>query len=492
MISLLDDIKQNIPSELNSQVLSDFLTNAEKYSDDAEFITDSNSAKEFADIIGSLFAKYSKEPNADADIQKRLKNIEIKLRWLNPSDLESNYRKELMSNGLVKAITMGVDVMRTLDQYLFVWENGFQPDEVRRSNLIYDLVNNQEVIGANQIVLSDRETVVSSVQNWIKDYISGLPVNNLGGGFEKITYLTQSPNVKKLNPQEKEILTKVIDIYRFLKTPQGNFATPVPDTDVVPVVAAPPKSQPALPSIPVPNTPQPITVPVPASPINPAKSKSAFDQKLAQVSAPTPHGESLEMLKHRLEEVKPVPAPVAPVKPSPPTPLPGGEGSIKLKMTPTEIKREVTTAELPGYKAPVLPAPPKPVAPPLKMPIPQAPVAVVKPPVTPQQIKPIYAAVNNTPGSFKVMDDLKKIEIGYLRKGSLQSQIANIKSSIQVLARANNLLPFYVVQAFEQSPLFKSYLAHGGAIFGGGAANTDLSQEEFEAMADLRNELERM
>lgn len=504
MFSLLDDIKQNIPNELSAQILSDFLIQAEKCSNDTEFITDSNSAKEFAEVISSLLVKYSKEPNLNADIQNRLKNLEIKLRWLNPSDLESNYRKELMSNGVVRALRMGIDVLGSIRQYLFIWENEFQPDDARRADLIYNLINNQETIGSNQINLSSGDSVLSSVQNWLKDYLSSLSGSSLGGSFEKVNYLTQNLNVKKLNSQEKEILTKVLDIYQYLKNPQGNFAIVVPDEEAVSAPSAGPKAQvslkqSAVPSIPVPpkQAPKPIAVPVPApvaAPI-PVKPVSAFDQKLAQVSAPPPHGESLEMLKSRLEEVKPAVVASAPIKPSPPTPLPKGEGSIKLKMTPAEIKREVATTELPEHKQPILPAVPKPVALAAKMPIPPAPASKPVVPQVPKPVAPKPSSLHAAPSTLppiSVMDDLKKIDIRYLRAGALPSQVSNLKSAILNLAHANNMIPFYAVQAFEQSPLFQSYLAHGSSIFGGGAANADLSQEEFEAVADLRNELERM
>ena len=140
MLSLIEKIQPLVPQDFDPQKFAGFLEQAEKYSDDSEFATDSGSAREFTDILNSLNIKYAKQLAGNTRLQQRLKNLEIKLRWLDPSALESNYRKELMSSSLVKALRMDVDVMTTLEKYLFIWENRFEPDEPRRTDLIYDLV----------------------------------------------------------------------------------------------------------------------------------------------------------------------------------------------------------------------------------------------------------------------------------------------------------------------------------------------------------------
>ncbi len=458
------------------------LEGIEEFSQDAMF-DEPKEAQEFFFVLHDLVNKYKDDFARNPEILQKYAKILVTMFWNGLQGIEDGLKKVYISKYLVFSLAVGIDPIPKIKRYLDLFEANYVPDVPLRSNLASFVIENEERIGSEMIELGTREKVASQIKNWMKDYISSLrDSQNVQGSFDKVSYLTNNPNVQKLNPAEKELLAKVIDIYRFLKNTS-------PTTTAVPKERARPITEQVAPK-PIAPRPSPAVtqapVPVPTAPIAPAKPLSAFDQKLAQVSAPPPHGESLEMLKHRLEEVKTPIAPAAPIK----APLPKSS-STAIKMTPAEIKREVGTAELPSYKAPILPVPPKPIAPAMKMPIPQAPMAAVKPPVGSQPIK-FNSAATNSPGSFKTMDDLKKIEIGYLRKGSLQPQLMNIKSSIQTLARANNLLPFYVVQAFEQSPLFQSYLAHGSAIFGGSTANTDLSQEEFEAMADLRNELERM
>jgi hypothetical protein len=106
---------------------------------------------------------------------------------------------------------------------------------------------------------------------------------------------------------------------------------------------------------------------------------------------------------------------------------------------------------------------------------------------------------------IRVIDDLKKVELSSLREGPVGVQIQILKSIILNLANANKLLPYYTVSAFEQSPLFRAYLQVGSAIiadnnpdritaFKNAAAKvgSQLTLQEFEAIADLKKEIERL
>jgi hypothetical protein len=116
---------------------------------------------------------------------------------------------------------------------------------------------------------------------------------------------------------------------------------------------------------------------------------------------------------------------------------------------------------------------------------------VPAPPVHEMPIKPVMSSSIHSLADIKIVDDLKKIDVAHIRQGTLEAQILTIKSKIYSLAAANRLIPYYTVNAFEQSPLFKSYLKHGSAKVTGGGEAGDLTQEEFEALTDLRKELER-
>jgi hypothetical protein len=233
-------------------------------------------------------------------------------------------------------------------------------------------------------------------------------------------------------------------------------------------------------------------------------------------------GASVKALLSRLEgKTPPAQLPKTPAKPGASTPF------------AKELERELNTPEL---KVPEAPAAPKPVEdkpepepvfgeikPDLPSPdknawmlsnkvvVPKAPLGVVKPqPLGVPKIRNRVAKHGLSDiGSIKTVDDLSKVEVAHLRQGPLPEQIALIKSRIAQLARENDMLPINILPVFEQSPLFQSYLKAGVLLIerniGEGRMVLDqvmgemeamgqdtMSQQEFEAVADLKKDLETM
>jgi len=510
MPSLVNDIIKQIPTQFDSQVVADLVGYMEKASEDSEFSEDPGSARRFADLVGNLARGFSIQMKSQPELSKRLRALEIKLRWLSPRSLDTDWRKVLLGTNLVSSMRQGIDAVTAIKNWLDSHEFGVGVDIQRRTDAMYLLANNQELLGSVKMTMTSGEEATPAVKNWIKNYISSIKENSaLSGNFDKINFLTKNQDVQKLTVQDKEVLSKVIDLYRLLKnaeltnpvevaslTTKTTSLSPVAPAPVVapkvaPTIQATPKPAPVAPKLPV--------VPVPLSGMKPmdrvaAKPqdmgfKSEFEQKLA--AAGTVHGGSLSELKARIEQnVKK--GDIDQSKPSVEVP-PSRVTLGSVNMTPQEITREVETPELPAtpeekalpahFESVVKPLPPK-----VTFTVPKAPV-VPKAPESPKQ--PI-ARPSITLAEIKVVDDLKKIEVANLRDGDLAGRIKEIKSKIVGLAVSNNLLPFYTVLAFEQSPLFRAYMQHGSNKVGGGTDAGGLTQEEFEALADLRKEVERL
>jgi hypothetical protein len=178
-----------------------------------------------------------------------------------------------------------------------------------------------------------------------------------------------------------------------------------------------------------------------------------------------------------------------------------------------ELKREVMTPELSkptaeesGIKpGPAIPKPqPKPnvttkLAPmPKELSVPRVPYKAPQVPTPTGGLKSLM--------DIRTVDDLKKVQTDHLRQGELAGQLNLIRAKIFSIAQANKLLPFYTVNAFEQSPLFKSYLAIGAAMIADpNPDRTDafrkavdtagvekLTLREFESVADLRKQIEQL
>lgn len=235
------------------------------------------------------------------------------------------------------------------------------------------------------------------------------------------------------------------------------------------------------------------------------------------------HGASVSSLMSRLEGKTPpaqLPKPT-PAKPGATTPF--GK----------ELEREVRTPEL---NAPAVPdtktaSEEKPESEPVfgeikpdlpnpdknawmlsnKVVVPKVPLGVIKP--SPMAVPKIRNRVArhglSELASIKTVDDLGKIEAAHLRQGPLPEQIAFIKQRIGQIARDNDMLPINILPVFEQSPLFQSYLKAGSLLIDRNMGEDKfvldqvmselesmgqdaLSQQEFEAIADLKKDLETM
>jgi hypothetical protein len=358
------------------------------------------------------------------------------------------------------------------------------------------------------LVIPGQETTWHpTIANWLKDYARSTFLTKdktTRGTFEELTYINQSNNVRKLSKDERDLLLKILKLddwlrYSELKYDFGiNGQPPALDEELsdkehklipeelvkilgeseaqaqVPVQPTPP----ALPKV-QPVVSKPRLQPSASVSVAPKSPLSDFDKKLAQVAAPVAHGQDLEVLRRQLEPTKV--AAVVKVASAP-----------AVAISAEEIKRELAEPELPGHKEEIASSPSR----------------VIQKNEAPR--KDERRMIQRSTGlksldQITVTDDLKKVDLAHLRQGPVQAQTQLIKSKILSLASANKLLPYYLVNAFEQSPLFKAYLQIGStmiedenkdrvAAFKDAAdrLNSDLSLQEFEAIADLRKEIERL
>ncbi|MBI4363347.1 MAG: hypothetical protein HY545_00680 [Candidatus Doudnabacteria bacterium] len=403
----------------------------EKLAADSMFDFEPGMAQEFFFAVNDLMSKYKDDLKGKPQIRERYFKISLALFWKGFQAIGKGYKKEYVTKHLVASLNNGIDVLSGIKKYLSVFEYNFVIDAELRSELLFSLNNNEERLGNEMIELKTGEEAPPSVKNWIKNYVSFLPEGRvLSSSFDKINYLTGSPNVKRLPARDKEILSKIIDIFGFLKSPlekSGRVGLELKTIAPAVLKAPPPPLKPS------PIFSKPAAVPGKVMPTKPIPPPPPPPRPQPQPMA-VKHGLSLEQLK---KEVTP----------------------LDYK----EIKREVDMPELVAHKEVKLP------------------VAAV-----------FDDRTKVAPSEIKVIDDLKKLDVGYLRRADLRTQISNLKSQILRLAAINHLYPYQVVMAFEQSPLFKLYLSHGSSRVIGQPSKDDLSQAEFEALADLRKEIERL
>ncbi|HEV8601456.1 MAG TPA: hypothetical protein VGQ87_02550 [Patescibacteria group bacterium] len=430
---------------------------------------------------------------------------------------------------------------------VFILARGFpvRIDDLKKM-FSHALEENLEYLGTEGLKMkNEEEERTPTVRNWILDYnqfaarfLNPAAKQIKRGGVERAAYITQSENVANLNEDEKQILLRVLALYDLLRFGFTEMAavklralprtvTPkpsaVPQVPAAPRVAAPKPVIPKPPQVPKPPIIQSRPLPPVAKPvIPPPPPKYIFaEPKIIQTVKPP--------------VIQPQAKPEAPAAPK----VPAG-------ITPEELKREVLTPELPKYipaepkiiqtvKSPVIQEQPKPAVPqvvperitpvavapkPVAPPPPKA-TAVPRPNLPPKPVvppapaaRPNFSEASSVSGlksvdDVKYVDDLKRIRIVHLRQGNLSVQVSKIKSKISYLAAVNHLFPQEVVSIFELSPLFRLYLTVGNAMMNNASSdrrsafeeainkiresgNEDMTLSEFETIADLRKEIERM
>jgi len=90
----------------------------------------------------------------------------------------------------------------------------FNEDEDLEDKVETLLYNNQEKLSSHQIIL-DGHPASPSIANWLKDFIKKYG-SDLFNEVILAEYLSQSPNIKILKPEEKELVRKVLKLYRNL------------------------------------------------------------------------------------------------------------------------------------------------------------------------------------------------------------------------------------------------------------------------------------
>jgi hypothetical protein len=305
-----------------------------------------------------------------------------------------------------------------------------------------------DLLGKANITIGDKE-VKPFVKYWVLDFRSFPAPRVQRGPLEENTYLSQGINTKSLDNKDLAVLRKLLRIYDWLRFQ--------------------------------------VTIPV----------KQTAEGREMPAAPEAPHGASLEAFKQKLEKVSGTSTPSGRPTMGMAKPLakPG------VQMTPQEIKRELNALELPR--------PEMQKSQPPQMPR-QGPVPPVMPP-RPQTGVPTAGPAHgaNFLADLNAVEDLKKISLADLRQGTLPAQISLIKSKIIHLSQINKLLPYYTVNAFEQSPLFRLYTTIGAHVIADTTPNrqqafeqaakklenqgqSSMTISEFEAVADLRKEIEKL
>lgn len=181
---------------------------------------------------------------------------------------------DVFENRLLDTLKSEPSYLRELNITIFKTFNDDRGLDDRAESLLY---NNQEKIGSHPIVL-DGHPSSPSVANWLKDFIK-IYGSGLFSEVSLAEYLTKAPNLKTLDEYNKELVRKLLKLYRNLAFfPESMDGILVENWEVFPVDQL--KSDALSMSRKSTPTPAPVAAPEPLvdTPIAPTPTPSLLDE----------------------------------------------------------------------------------------------------------------------------------------------------------------------------------------------------------------------
>jgi len=174
-----------------------------------EEIADLVEEKIFAQVIDLIL-------DSDLDEEETVIPVPENVRKFGPlTEMSLADKKEFILKTFTSEIIPALKAEPTrLQDFNIALFQAFNEDEDLEDRVEALLYNNQEKLSDHQIIL-DNHPASPSIANWLKDFIKKYG-SDLFNEVALAEYLSQSPNIKSLKPEEKELVRKVLKLYRNL------------------------------------------------------------------------------------------------------------------------------------------------------------------------------------------------------------------------------------------------------------------------------------
>lgn len=209
-----EDIKSRL--DLTNRQTAEFL---EKVVDQMERDYETIVAREF---VRRMTARISNETGIPSDLLEKYRELLLRAKFACLEILGEEEIINILSGSVVKYLRLNIadmDVIESLRRSCarFI----FPPDtEPYLEKILHSLEQNDEVLGNKDIMdLGGQVSGKPVVKNWVKDYFiyQTVQLNGQHGSFERISYLNQSPNVRNLSKEERDLLLKILELVDWLR-----------------------------------------------------------------------------------------------------------------------------------------------------------------------------------------------------------------------------------------------------------------------------------
>jgi hypothetical protein len=192
-------------------------------------IADKLSEEIFDDVLDFILENTETEESVTEE------SIETPSNFGPITNLSLEEKKELIlktfGENIIPALQAEPDKIQDFNIAIF---QAFNEDESLENEAERLLYINQEKLSDHHIIL-DGHPSSPTIANWLKDFIK----QHGSDLFDEVAlaeYLTQSPNIKQLKPAERELVRKVLKLYRNLSFfPESMEGVPLDQWEVFPV-----------------------------------------------------------------------------------------------------------------------------------------------------------------------------------------------------------------------------------------------------------------
>jgi len=158
----------------------------------------------------------------DSVLYARYQPIWIAAKFLTLHTKKDEEIARLIQNHILDGLRSGIDIKEKLIAALMLKDVVASEGELPRK-LQNALVRSEEKLGKESIKIRGHEYAQApTVKNWVIDYNlhAGAkmgPYTARRGGLEKVSYVTQSENVRRLSREDRAVLSKLLELYDWLR-----------------------------------------------------------------------------------------------------------------------------------------------------------------------------------------------------------------------------------------------------------------------------------
>ncbi|MBI2551975.1 hypothetical protein HYW17_01585 [Candidatus Uhrbacteria bacterium] len=176
-------------------------------------------AQDLFRALEELLKKFSQFEIEAPDEYAQAQGLIVRLKFAAFAVIKTEEVEELLEKHLLSAVKDDINLIGLLTERFSAFEDGVAHGAMRK-RLMQTLQNNSEPVGSDPLVVgSGLQAKPPTAGDWLKDYDQFFPAFTMRGSLERLRYFNEGTNARRLNPQDRQILLKIMEVYDFIRFP---------------------------------------------------------------------------------------------------------------------------------------------------------------------------------------------------------------------------------------------------------------------------------